>query len=110
MPAVIYTLKITAPACFLFSLSFPFFLFFSVCAFIRKLLVDGSLKLLALLYVIRFFYPLECNLYHLGKKKKQNLPQNISKCQLKFFAIVNAIYHDRATSHQFLHGHAVCHD
>ena len=35
----------------------------------RKVLADFGLKSLALLEIIRFFYPLECNLYYLAKRK-----------------------------------------
>ena len=65
MSAIIYNKTINAPACFYFYL---FLLFFS-CAFMRKVVADFSLKSLALLYAIRFFDPLECNLYYLVKRK-----------------------------------------
>ena len=64
MSAVIYSKTITAPNCF-----YLFVCFFFSCAFMRKVLADFSLKSLALLYVIRFFDPLECNLFYLAKRK-----------------------------------------
>ena len=65
MSAVIYSKTITAPNCF-----YLFVCFFFSCAFMRKVLADFSLKSLALLYVIHFFDPLECNLFYLVKRKR----------------------------------------
>ena len=57
--------KNSAPVCFCFCS----FVCFFYCAFMRKVLADFSYKPLALLYVIRSFYPLECNFYYLVKRK-----------------------------------------
>ena len=43
--------------------------FFFSCAFMRKVLADFNLKMLALLYVIRLYDPFECNLFYLVKRK-----------------------------------------
>ena len=64
MSAVISSKTITAPNCFYL------LVFFFSCAFMRKVLADFSLKSLALLYVIHFFDPLECNLFYLVKRKR----------------------------------------
>ena len=80
MSAVIYSKTITAPACF----CFHYFFFFS-CAFMRKVLADFSFKLLALLYVIRFFDPLECNLYYLVKRKRAEHTLKYFKMSTSYF-------------------------
>ena len=49
-----YPTKLWSPTCFCFYLFVSFF--FSVCAFMGKLLVDCNLKSFALLWVIRFCF------------------------------------------------------
>ena len=76
---------------------------FSVCAFMGKLPVDCNLKLLALLWVIRFFYPLGLTRYYLVKRKRE---EQISKyfqmsalnvCNivgLRCCVIIDVIFHE----------------
>ena len=62
-----------------------FIIFFFSCAFMRKVLADFSFKLLALLYVIRFFDPLECNLYYLVKRKRAEHTLKYFKMSTSYF-------------------------
>ena len=62
-----------------------FIIFFFSCAFMRKVLADFSFKLLSLLYVIRFFDPLECNLYYLVKRKRAEHTLKYFKMSTSYF-------------------------
>ena len=69
------------PACFCFYL----FVFFFSCAFMRKVLADFSIKLPALLYVIRSFDPLGCNIYYLVKRKRAEHTLKYLKMSTSYF-------------------------
>ena len=74
-------------------------LFFSACAFMRKLLVDCSLKSLALLWVIRFWCPLEYNFYYLVKRKGAKHISKYLKMVTSNFCNKWCDIHNRGISH-----------
>ena len=94
MSAVIYSKTITAPDCFY------------LCFFFSLVLLWERFWLILILKCLHYFMqsvsliPLNAIFFILLKEKEQNIPKDISKCQLYIFAIIAVMFHDCGMFHQ----------